>query len=136
MSEQRAGKDIREYAPYILMVAGSIIGFAANFTKYLTSSGFFFSRKVSIFQLIIETIDDPARALATTGDKVAFGIIIAGAGFSAVAVLSAIFRKPKSAITFSVLAFLPFLMIGKAWFHYAGFGLTIVSAIWYLIEVY
>ena len=136
MSEQRTGKDIRDYAPYIVMVAGSIIRFAANFTKYLTANGFFFSRKVSIFQLIVETIDDPARALATTGDKVAFGIIIAGAVFSAIAVLCAIFRKPRGAITFSVLALLPFLMIGKAWFHYAGFGLTIVGAIWYLMAVY
>ena len=136
MSKQKINVSFLEMAPYVLMVAGSLVGFAANFTKYMTSSSFFFTRKVSIFQLLVETMDDPAQALATTGDKVAFGILIAGIVFSALAVLCAILKKPKGAITFTVLALLPVLMHGKAWIHYIGFAMTIIGAIWYLITSY
>lgn len=119
--------------PYLIAVVGAVIGVAGHFIKYLTASNLFFSRKVSVFQMIAETIDDPQNMIGSVLDKIVFGIVIAGITFTLFAVLFALLKKMKAAIVFSVLAFLPFLLIGNAWIHYAGFALTIVGAIWYLI---
>ena len=119
--------------PYILALGGSVIGVAANFIKYLKISSFFFTRKVSIVSLIIETLDNTETALATTGDKVMFGMIIAGVVFSVIALIMALTGKMNSVITFSVLACLPFFTTGRAWIHYAGFATAIVGAAWHQI---
>lgn len=133
MDEKTIGATSKTLLPYIITVAGSVIGVAGSFVKYITASNAIFSWKMSIFQMIVESIDKPEVNLSGVGDKIIFGIIVAGVAFSVLSILFALLKKMKSAIVFAVLAFLPFLMLEKAWIHYIGFALTIIGAIWYLV---
>ena len=114
-------------------LAGAVIGFAANFIKYLTSSNFFFVWKVSIIELILKSFDDPETMLGTAGDKIVFAIILIGIITSLLLLLFALLRKMTAVIVFAIVSCLPVLMIGDAWIHYAGFLLALVGAIWYKI---
>ena len=119
--------------PYIIAIIGSVLAVVANFIQYITASSTFWTWKTSVFELIVKTIESPETALAGTGDKIIFGLIVAGIVFSLLAVLLVLTKKMKSAIVFAVLASLPFLSIHNAWIHLVGIGLTVVGAIWYLI---
>ena len=119
--------------PYIIAIIGSVLAVVANFIQYITASSTFWTWKTSVFELIVKTIESPETALAGTGDKIIFGMIVAGIGFSLLALVFVLTKKMKTAIVFTVLAVLPFLIINNAWIHLVGFGLTVVGAVWFLI---
>lgn len=130
---QPQNKPLTSLIPYIVTIVGSVIAIAANFIQYVTISNWLFSRKISIFSLITESLNDPDNMLQGTGDKVFFYAIIAGIGLSIMTALFAVLKRMKATIAFAVIASLPFLIMSKAYIHYAGFAITVIGAIWYLI---
>lgn len=125
------GNRSRTAIPYIVALVGGIIGVAANFLRYLTASGWFYTRTYSILEMILECIDDPQCNLVGTEVKIVFGLILAGVIFAILALLFVILKKMTPVIVFSILACLPFLMLGQAWVHYIGYLVSVVGAIWY-----
>ncbi len=119
--------------PFVVAIIGSVIGIAASFIKYLTLSNGFLSRKTSVFQIILESLNNPRQMLAGTGDKIVFGLVVAGFVFSILSAVFVLTKKMKTAIIFTILALLPILMLNNMWIHWIGFGLTIVGAVWYMI---
>lgn len=124
---------LNSLCPYIVSLVGAILTVGANFIKYITLSNWFYSRKVSYFQWIMEALDRPDLYLASIGNKVALGLILTSTFFAVLAVISAFRIKMKSTIAFALVGALIFLMANDAWIHLIGSLLTIIGAIWYLI---
>ena len=126
-------KGMNPLIPHLIALGGAVLVAIADFIPYLEISNVFFSRKVSLFSLVTETLDDTDRMLGGTGDKVVFALIIASMVFSLLTILFAGLKKMIPVIVFTILAALPMLMIGNAFIHYIGFVIAIAGAIWYKI---
>ena len=124
---------INPLIPYIVTMIASIITVVANFIEYFTISGWFYSRKISLVRVIMETLNDPETEIPGVGDKVLFGLIVATVLFSFLTSLFAARKQMIRTIIFAVLALLPMLMTSKAYIHYIGIGITVIGAIWYII---
>ena len=126
-------KGINTLIPYFVALSGAVLAVAANFIPYIKISNLFFYRNISIFSLIMESIDKPDQALGSVGDKVLFGALIAAIVFSLLVVLFVGIRKMVPAIVFTVLAALPLLIPGSAYIHYIGLAIALGGAIWYKV---
>ena len=126
-------KGVNTLIPYFIALGGAILTVAASFIPYIKISGFFFSRKVSIFSLLIETLNEPDNMLKGAGDIVVICAIIAAVVFSLLVVLFTGIRKMIPAIVFIALTALPFLMISGAYIHFIGLAVSLGGAIWYLV---
>ena len=126
-------KGINILIPYFVTLGGAILALAATFIPYLKISNLFFYRNVSIFTLIMESLDDPQHTLGSTSDKVLFGAFIAAIVFNLLVVLFAGLKKMVPAIVFTVLAALPRLIPGNAYIHYLGLAIALAGAIWYKV---
>ncbi len=126
-------KGMNKLIPYFIALGGSILTVAASFIPYLKISNFFFSRKISISSLLIETLNDSDNMLKGAGDIVVTVAIIAAVIFSFLVVLFTGIKKMIPAIVFIVLTALPFLMISGAFIHFIGLAISLGGAIWYLV---
>ena len=133
MASSTGKKGVNILIPYFVALGGAILAVAANFIPYIKISNLFFYRNISIFSLIMESLDNPDQALGSVGDKVLFGAFIAAIVFSLLVVLFVGIRKMVPAIVFTVLAALPLLIPGSAYIHYIGLAIALGGAIWYKV---
>ena len=132
--EVQSIKTIPLFVSYIIAIVGSAMSVSANFVKYLTLYiNILFTRTVSVFQLIIESIDEPDKNLSTAGDVAVFCFIVFGVVCGILSLLFVLTKKMIPAIVFSILGCLPFFMHGGAWLHYIGTALIIIGAVGYII---
>ena len=133
LMDNRQKKAIRGLVPYGITVGGAALTIVADFIRYLTLSSLFFTRKTSLFHLIMECVNYPETALKTTEDKVVLAILLVGVAASLLALIFALAKKMKAVIVFSIILSIPFLLIGDAWVHHIGIILSLIGAIWFLV---
>lgn len=128
-------KGMNTLIPYLVALFGSVLAVAANFIPYMEISYYFSSEKMSLFDLIRDSLGNSEQMLGTTEDQIAFGAILAAIIFNLLVVLFVGIKKMVPAIVFTVLTVLPLLLPKTAYIHYIGLAIALIGIIWYMIVV-